>query len=208
MKSGPASQPGDGRRARGDRARASLLQQAVQIASIDGLEGLTLGRLALAAGVGKSNVSVLFGNKERVQAETLDAAVALFAERVIKPSLAKASPLARLRTLCDAWFDYVEQRVLPGGCFVTATANEYRTRPCALQDQVQRHRANWQALLERLAVEAKRAGEMRSDVDAQQLVFELTAFQMSANMATLMGDDALFARARRSTRRRIAAAAA
>jgi len=197
----------DGRRRRGDKARAAILARAVEVASIEGLEGLTIGGLAAGVGTGKANISILFGNKEALQLATLDAAGDIFVKQVVKPALRSASHLDRLRQLTDGWFRYVDRRTLPGGCMMYGSMNEYRARPGALQDGVRRQRDAWMRLLAATIREAQKGGEIRRDLDPAQLVFELTAFQSAANAAALLGDRATFARARRTAKERINAVA-
>ncbi len=197
----------DGRRRRGARKRTAVLSRAVQIASTNGLEGLTIGRLAADLKISKGNITVLFGDKEALQIATLDAAVTAFASRVVKPSMAEASPIKRLRALCEGWFSYVEDRVLPGGCMLYASSNEYRARPGPIRDRVNHHRHAWNDALTAAVRDAQTAGEIRPDLDVPQLVFELTAYQAGANMAALLGDRGAFLRARRATLERIGAAA-
>lgn len=197
----------DGRRIRGDRSRATILARAVNVASTDGLDGLTIGTLASDVGISKGNISVLFGDKEALQLATLDAATEIFVAKVVTPALRHASSLERLRRLSDGWFDYVDCRTFPGGCMLYATANEYRARPGRIQDRVNHHRAAWIRLLTATVRDAQKIGQIRNDVDPDQLVFELTAFQSAANTAALLGDQAAFVRARRTSRERIAAAA-
>ncbi|MGH8012722.1 MAG: TetR/AcrR family transcriptional regulator [Candidatus Binataceae bacterium] len=196
----------DGRRRRGERKRMAVLSRAINVASTDGLEGLTIGRLAVDLGISKGNITVLFGDKEALQIATLDAAVALFVTTVVKSAMSAVSPLKRLRQLCEGWFSFVEQRVLPGGCMVYASSNEYRVRPGRIRDRVNHHRQTWNGALEAAARAAQASGQLRADLDVAQLVFELTAYQAGANMAALLGDRAAFLRARRATADRIAAA--
>jgi AcrR family transcriptional regulator len=196
----------DGRRRRGAKARASILARAIDVASTDGLEGLTIGRLASDVGISKGNIAVLFHGKVALQLATLDAATDVFVARVVTPALTGSTPLQRLRALCDGWFDYVQRRTFPGGCMLYATSNEYRARPGAIQDRVKHHREAWHRLLAATIKAAQQAGEIRVDLAASQLVFELTAFQSAANTAALLGDRQTFVRARRSTRERIVAA--
>ncbi|HWV04276.1 TetR/AcrR family transcriptional regulator [Ralstonia sp.] len=198
----------DGRRQRGERARAQVLEHATAIASTDGLEGLTIGRVATDAGVGKGNIQVLFGDKETLQLATLDAGVVHYREMVVEPALALESPLARLRVLTEGWFDYVASGASPGGCFVCAASYEYRARPGAIQDRVRGHREEMRARFRETITAAQAAGELRADVEVDQLVFEIESFRSNANVAFLMGDMAVFERARRSTRARIDAALA
>ena len=184
-----------------------MLAHAVKVASVDGLEGVTIGGLAGALGISKGNITVLFGDKLTLQLKTLDAAVDTFRASIVTPALREASPRRRLERLCDGWFGYVEQRVLPGGCMMYATANEYRARPGPIQDQVIELREGWHRLLGATIRDAQAAGELRKDLDVRQLVFELTALQSAANTAALLGDTATFGRARRTSTRRIDEAA-
>jgi AcrR family transcriptional regulator len=202
----PDAEP-DGRRRRGAAARASILAHAVKVASVDGLEGVTIGGLASALGISKGNISVLFGDKLTLQLKTLDAAANIFRASIVSPALREASPRRRLHRLCDGWFGYVEQRVLPGGCMMYATANEYRARPGPIRDQVIELREGWHRLLGAAVRDAQAAGEIRGDIDVRQLVFELTALQAAANTAALLGDAASFSRARTTSARRIEEAA-
>ena len=179
----------------------------MDVASVDGFEGLTVGSLASDLGIGKGNISVLFGDKETLQIKTLAAAVEVFVEKVIAPTRGEISPIERLWRLCGGWFDYVERRVFPGGCIMYAAINEYRARPGKLRDKVNTYRDAWKALLENTIREAQSAGEIGPDLDAQQLAFKLVAFQAAANAAALLGDEKYFGLGRESTDAAIAEAA-
>src|SRR5215212_8447179 len=109
----------DGRRARGDKTRQAILDKAVQLASEEGLDGLSIGRLAGELGVSKSGLIAHFGSKEELQLATVDAAREVFLEQVIGGSRAD-SGIGRLVCLTNAWLDYMEQEVFRGGCFFTA----------------------------------------------------------------------------------------
>jgi AcrR family transcriptional regulator len=197
----------DGRRRRGAKARTTVLRHAMDVASVKGLEGVTIGGLADDLGISKGNITTLFADKEEMQLKTLDGAVAIFIEQVVRPSSAADSPLQRLSRFCESWFDYVDRRVFPGGCMLYATTNEYRARPGPIQDRVNHHRRAWTKLLTGTAQRALAANELKAGTDVDQLVFELTSYQSLANTAALLGDQALFARARQTSRDRIASAA-
>jgi AcrR family transcriptional regulator len=182
----------DGRRRRGGRARAMILDRAMDVASVSGFEGLTVGSLASDLGISKGNITGLFGDKEALQVKTLETAVEVFIAKVITPALVESTPTRRLRRLCHGWFDYVDQRVFPGGCLMYAAINEYRARPGTIQNRASKYRDSWKALLTRTIRDAQAAGEIRVDQDIPQLVFKLTAFQASSNTAALLGDAAYF----------------
>jgi AcrR family transcriptional regulator len=193
----------NGRRLRGERARAEILTRSARIASIDGLEGLSIGRVAAEAGVGKGNIQVLFGDKESLQLATLEKAVELFHTAVIFPAMSKKTPSAKLLALVEGWFDFVEKRTMPGGCFVNAVSSEYRARPGRIHDRIVEHRVATRDRYRRLITDAKAAGEFRAEVDVEQLVFDLVANEAVANVAALMEENEEFERARSTSLGRI-----
>jgi AcrR family transcriptional regulator len=197
----------DGRRLRGERSRRGILEQAVRIASVEGLEGLTLGKVATAAGVAKSTLQVLFHDRETLQAQTLETGVAMFTDRLVAELSPAQTPLQRLRTLTEGWFDLVQHQALPGGCLITAAAGEYRARPGPLQDLVRHHQGRWRDLLT-ATVRAAADGALKPGVDPDQLVFEIMALQGAANVAAGLDGPEDFARARRAVARLLADATA
>lgn len=186
----------DGRRIRGEKARLGVLAHSTRIASVEGLEGLTFGRLATEAGVAKGNIQVLFGDKEALQLATLESAVELYRVAVVEPALALARPGERLRALVTGWFQFVQDRVLPGGCFTTAASSEYRARPGPVRDRVNQHRNEARERFETLARAAIAAKELPAGTDPVKLAFDLLAYQAIANVAAAMDDEAQFAMAR------------
>jgi AcrR family transcriptional regulator len=198
----------DGRRRRGLKARANVLNRAIDVASKNGLEGLTIGGLATDLDIGKGNITILFGDKESLQLRTLDAAIEIFDSKVVRPAMTERSPLKRLQKLCNLWFDSVEQRLFAGGCMLSAASNEYRARPGLVQDRIIYHRNGWHTLFANTIRAAIEEGELDGDVDVQQLVFELIAFQLAANTASLLGDRRFFLIARRTAQARISRARA
>lgn len=189
----------DGRRLRGERSRAQILKHATAIASTEGLEGLSIGRVAVEAGVGKGNIQVLFGDKEALQLATLENAVNLYRETVVAPAMEMRTPIARLTALIDGWFDFVGKQTLPGGCFINAVSSEYRAKPGHIRDRINEYRAGARKRFADLIRDAQETGELSPDLDVDQLVFELAAFQAIANIAALMGDTAEFQRAKASS---------
>ncbi|MEV0614549.1 TetR/AcrR family transcriptional regulator [Nonomuraea sp. NPDC050404] len=184
--------------------RAAILDRSVALASVEGLEGLTIGRLATELAMSKSGVLGHFGSKEALQLAVLDRAGQIFRAEVWEPALPAAPGLARLRVLCEAWISYLERRVFPGGCFFVAAAHEFDGRPGAVRDAVE---ARFDAWRERLGKEARRAveaGELSAGTDPGQLVFELLGLVMALNHAIqLHGDQRATAHARRGVQTRL-----
>lgn len=176
----------DGRIARGDRTRRLILDRAVRIASVEGLEGLSLGRLSTELKLSKSGVFALFGSKEDLQLATVRAAVRVYAEHVVRPVRDLPPGLDRLWRICAGWLDYSRQRVFPGGCFFSSVSAEYDAREGKVHDALAAARTDWLAFVERTVCEARQAGEIEGGTDAPQLTFELVALMEMANAESVL----------------------
>jgi AcrR family transcriptional regulator len=163
------------------RSRKAILERSVQMASRDGLEGLTIGALAAGLGVPKSSVHALFGSKEELQLATLAAARAILIERVVTSALASHAGLPRLEATGDAWCDYLAADVFSGGCFLCAASAEMDGRPGTLRDAVAAVMLEWIAVLEANIAVAITAGELRAELDPAAIAFRLNALGMAAN---------------------------
>src|SRR5918998_4343853 len=104
-------------KSRGGRTRHAILTRAAELATQEGLEPLSIGRLADATGMSKSGLFAHFGSKEELQLATVDHAASLFVDEVIAPAREAPKGLARVWALCDHMVDYAERQVFPGGCF-------------------------------------------------------------------------------------------
>ena len=175
-------------RADGERTRRLILDTAVRLATVEGLDGLSIGKLADATGVSKSGLYAHFGSKEELQLATVETARRLFVEVVIAPALA-AEGLDRLRALCESFLAYVEHRTLPGGCFFAAAAAELGGRPGPVRERVAAYQSEWIGLLTATADDAVSRGQLRRDADVTILVFELNALVVAANTAFILHDD-------------------
>jgi AcrR family transcriptional regulator len=189
----------DGRRARGDISRQAVMAVAVDLATVNGLDGLSIGGLASAVSMSKGGIAGLFGSKEELQLATIAAAGEIFQRTVIAPALTAPAGLPRLRALIESWLDYSESRVFPGGCFFAAVTAEYRSRPGAIRDAVAADLRRWRAFLAEAIARAVATGDLAPDTDATQLAFEISALLDAANDSSLMFDSAEpYARARRA----------
>ena len=181
----------------GTTTRDAILARAVNLASVEGLEGLTIGRLATELEMSKSGLFRHFGSKQELQLATVERATALFRREVIEPAGAAEPGLDRLRALIEGYLSYLEREVLPGGCFVSAAAAEFDGRPGPVRDAIAAWSRDWGRALEREAEVAVEHGELPAEPDPAQLVFELGAYATRANaMYQLYGDRRAFDRAR------------
>src|SRR6185312_12755848 len=132
-------------------SRADTLDAAVEIASVVGLEGLTIGRLAEDLGMSKSGLVGRFGSKEKLQLATLELAADMFRRHVYAPAASRPRGLRRLNAICDAWVSYLGDPPFPGGCFLTTASVEFDGRPGAVNEAVKTVMHAWLGALEREA---------------------------------------------------------
>ena len=199
------TQPARGRAAQGERTRAAILRTAVDLASIEGLEGLTIGRLAAELTMSKSGLFAHFGSKEELQLATIEAAREIFIDEVVRPAMAESEPgLGRLWCLCDRWIEYAQRGVFSGGCFFAAASSEFDGRPGPVRDRIAAVMQEWLGGLERGVREAQAEAHVDPKADARQLAFEFHAFGLGANWGfQLYGDLKAFTRAREAIRHRL-----
>ena len=186
-----AVQTSDRRRLRGIKTRQSILEHAARVGSAEGLDAVSLQRLADDLGISKSGLFAHFGSKEELHLATIEDAARVFTEEVIRPALAQPRGIARILALCNSWLSYLERGVFPGGCFFWAVAEEYDSRkPGPVRDSVLEKKAYWSYSLERAVREAKAAGEIDESVDPAQLAWELDSLMGGANSGFKSGDGA------------------
>lgn len=180
----------DGRIERGRQTRRAILRRAMDIASAEGLEGLSIGRLATELDVSKSGVFAHFGSKEELQLSTVRAASRVFYDRVVDPALEAPPGLGRVWRLYEGWLGYLRARSFPGGCFFFAVAGEFDARPGRVRDRIAEGRKDFMRFCQETIAEARDLGELDAEVDARQLAFELDAFGRQADAEALLHDDA------------------
>ena len=194
------------RRSAADTAdsRASTVAAAVDLASVEGLEGITIGRLAGELSMSKSGLIGRFGDKEAMQRAVLASAVERFTDAVWRPAAHADPGLPRLEAIVDAWVAHLRDGVFPGGCFVTTASVEYDARPGALHDDVAAAVNRWLAVLEAEARQARDSGDLPAGRDPADVAFELHSLASGGSVAgRLIGDAAALDRTRAAMRRAI-----
>jgi AcrR family transcriptional regulator len=201
----------DGRRHRadGERSRQAILNTAASLATVQGLDGLSIGLLAEHVGMSKSGLYAHFGSKEELQLATVDTALEIFTREVTEPALAAPEGIARVLGLCEAFLSYLERRVFPGGCFFISAAAELDAKHGPVSDHL---RDVYGGILEGFAEIIERArelGEIDAGEDVAQLVFEIDSLLLGANIAyVFFGDQGALDRARLAINERLDRAAA
>jgi AcrR family transcriptional regulator len=192
-----APKPALRRQARGLRTRDAILARAVDIASANGLEGLTVGTLAEQLGMSKSGLFAHFGSKEDLQLATVETARQMFIDHVTVPAIHAAKGMPRLWGLIDRWLTLVEKRVLKGGCFFSAASFEFDSRKGVVRDRIAAIMREWIGMLSGAVQKAQKAGHVHAKVDPTRLAFEIHAVAMGAHWAyQLLDDKQAYSRAR------------
>jgi AcrR family transcriptional regulator len=195
------------RRSDGERSRAAILREAAKLATVEGIDGLSISRLADAVGMSKSGLFAHFGSKEELQLATIETAGEVFAEYVIAPALPAPTGIERLTQLAENFLRHVEDDIFPGGCFFASVAAELDTRPGPVRDRAIAFVAEWNTLLENTVRDAQAEGAIDTAEEPEQLAFELDAYLLLANahfVATR--EPGSLDRGRRALDRRLAAA--
>jgi AcrR family transcriptional regulator len=191
-------------RADGERTRAAILRAAASLATVDGLEGLSIGNLAAAIGMSKSGLYAHFGSKQELQLATVQEAGRIFAGEVVQPALAAPAGLAQLAAVCEAFFEHLQRRTFPGGCFFAGAALEMGTRPGPVKEAVAAFQSGFADLIKGFVVTAIEQGELPAGEDPQQLAFELNGIILATDTNFVLHDDpAVLGLARQVVRRRL-----
>jgi AcrR family transcriptional regulator len=171
----------DRRRLRGDRTRQAILSHAARLASAEGLEAVSLQRIANDLGISKSGLFAHFGSKEELQLAIVDEAARIFTDEVLRPGLVPPRGVGRILALCEAFLSYVQRKVFPGGCFFEAAMAEFDSKPGPVRDSVVERKSYWSETIVRAVREAQEAGEIDPRVDSEQLGWELDCLLGGAN---------------------------
>jgi AcrR family transcriptional regulator len=197
-----------GRRSDGQRSHSAILEQAARLATVEGIEGLSLARLAEAVGMSKSGLFAHFKSKEELQLATIEAADSVFAEQVTEPASRAPNGLERLRRLTDGYLAYLEVETFPGGCFFASTLAEMDMQPGPVRDRLVAFLGDWLDQIETAVRDAQAEGALDPAEDAGQLTFEIEAALLLANAQYVVArTPEPIERARTAINRRIESAA-
>ena len=180
---------------KGDQTRAAILDAALDMASRNGLEGLTIGLIAERLAMSKSGVFAHFGSREELQIAVLKAYAQRFLDDVFFPALKEERGLARLSAMFALWMARVQRVEIAHGCLFVSSAVEYDDRPGPQRDELVEVVGGWQREMLKATQQAVAVGDLRADVDAEQLVFECYGLMLAVHHdARLLRDPKAVAR--------------
>jgi len=195
-------------RADGARTREAIVREAVSLATVEGLEGLSIGNLARALDMSKSGIYAHFGSKQDLQLATVDEAARIFQTEVIDPALATPHGLAQVIAVCDAFFEYLARRTFPGGCFFAGAVLEMGSRPGPVKEQIAAFQTGFTAVIRQFIVAAIECHELPDEEDPDALAFELNGIILATNAHFVIHQDpSVLALAKQVVRRRVGATA-
>jgi AcrR family transcriptional regulator len=178
------------RRSDGERSRNAILEEAARLATVEGIGGLSIGRLADAVGMSKSGLFAHFGSKEELQLATVGTANAIFDSAVLAPAKQATDGIDRLRRLADAYLRYVEADTFPGGCFFASVLVEVSSTPGPVRDRLVAFLADWLGRLEAAVREGQADGTIDPAQDPGQVAFDVEAALFLANAQYAVTHDA------------------
>jgi len=182
--------------------REGILRASVAQASREGLEAVTIGRLAQRLDMSKAGVIGPFGSKVELQLETFRTAMALFTRDVWDPASGAEPGLPRLKAICDSWIDHLSGDTFPGGCFLTQAAAEFDGRPGRVRTEIEEASRLWERVLAAEARTAVKNGDLPEGTDPAQIAFELDSIAQGTNQALqLRGEKEAADRGRRAMHR-------
>lgn len=184
---------------KGDLTRERLIATGTALARTEGLDGLTIGTLASAAGMSKSGVFAHFGSREDLQLCILDKATEAFTDQVFRPALRERRGLPRCRAIVRHWLAFLRGMGETGGCILMAAASEFDDKPGPLRDRVRGYQRQLRTEVQRCLQMAIDSGDLRPGSDAAQLAFETYALVLGTHHdLRLFGTDEVIARAGRA----------
>jgi len=167
------STPRTPRPGKGEITRAQILSAAVEQASAQGFESLTIGSLAERTGLSKSGLFAHFGSKAELQMAVLEEAARQFTDEVFLPALKAPRGVKRLRALFESWIAWPARAKLPGGCPIHVASREYRHVPGPMHDAVAEREKLLAREMRKMVNLAIEAGELAPRTDPDQLAFEM-----------------------------------
>jgi AcrR family transcriptional regulator len=181
---------------KGQETRQAILSRAFEIATVSGLEGLSIGRLAEELQLSKSGLFAHFGSKEALQVAVIEEAGRVFVQDCLLPALRAPRGEPRVRALFNRWLEWGTR---PGGCFFVAASAELDDRPGPARDTLVKSQRDF---LDEIAIAvgiAKDEGHFRDDLDPQQFAFEAYSIMLGAHLFTrFLRDASAAARTRRA----------
>ncbi len=157
---------------KGQQTKAAIIDAALGLAAHIGLEGLSIGALADVTGMSKSGVFAHFGSREELQISVVREYHHRFEQEVFFPAMDEERGLPRLRAMFAHWMQRTSIEI-DSGCIYISGAVEFDDREGPVRDALAGSVLVWMAAMRRAIQQCKECGQLRADVDEQQMLFEI-----------------------------------
>jgi AcrR family transcriptional regulator len=174
--------------AKGVRTRTAILEQAIQLASVVGLDGLSLGDLAARMHLSKSGLYAHFGSKDALQLAILREGTDRFRDIVVADALRRPTGADTIRAVFDGWLRWAHDR-LAGGCLFVTASVEFDDRPGPVRDALVDLYGQFLGIVSAAARRAAAAGQFRRDLDLAQFTHDFNAILLGFNHADRLFHD-------------------
>lgn len=164
---------------KGESTRQQIVGRALELSTLIGLEGISIGVLAEDLKLSKSGLFAHFRSKEALQLAVIEHASERFTETIVRPTLAAPRGEPRLKAAFEHWHKWPETSNLPGGCFFVPAASELDDRPGVVRDALAQQVQGWLDIVAEIARGAVREGHFKANVDGQQFAFEMFGIILS-----------------------------
>jgi len=158
--------------AKGEKTKNKILKKAASLASVCGLEDMSIGELARATGLSKSGLFAHFNSKENLQTQVVQWVARMFTDQVMRPAFSEPRGIPRIRAIFENWKEWIEGDALPGGCVMIACSTEFDDKPGAVRDEIVKMMNELLQSLTRSARIAIEEGHFKADADPRQFAFE------------------------------------
>jgi AcrR family transcriptional regulator len=158
--------------AKGEKTKGKILERAASLASVCGLEDMSIGKLAKATGLSKSGLFAHFNSKENLQTQVIQWVATMFAEQVMRPAFKEPRGIPRILAIFENWKNWIDGNSLPGGCVMIASSTEFDDKPGAVRDEIVCMMNELMQSLTRTAQLAIEEGHFKANTDPRQFAFE------------------------------------
>lgn len=159
---------------RSELTQSAIVDVALEMAALDGLDSLSIGEVAKRLNLSKSGVFSRIGSREALQRAVLEEFDRRFQQDILMPALREPRGLPRLDAIMRAWLERSCQPGPRGACLYAAGSFEFDDRDDSpLRELLLAGVRRWRSALRRSVLQAVEVGHLSADLDPDQLVFEL-----------------------------------
>ena len=159
---------------KGEKTKQFIIQEAINLASLVGLNNLSIGDISKKVKMSRSGLFAHFLSKEQLQLELLKHAEVHFKKIVVEPTEKLSSPVEKLKLIQELWPNWFDRAPfeMKGGCIFIMAMLEFDDKPGPLRDALYDQQSRLVKYIRFLAKKAVENGELSSELDPDVFSFE------------------------------------